>query len=232
MNKAVKTIYIMALTLPSLLFSTPAICTNLTTAEQSIEHLTSFFATQTTQLRPSVLKLALKAFFNARQQGIESKPVLTVIDYSLPSTAKRMWVLDLDNKKVLFNNLVAHGKGSGTNYAKYFSDRGGSLQSSLGLFLTEDTYSGHDGYSLKIKGLEDGFNDKAEARKIVMHGAWYVNENYAAARGRLGLSWGCPAVDKKLAAPIINTIKNGSLMFAYYPDANWLQKSKFINYTV
>jgi hypothetical protein len=191
----------------------------------------SHIAAQTKNLNPSVLKLAMTAFYNAYHKGIHPvKQILTVIDYSLPSTQKRLWVVDLAQEKVLFTSLCAHGKYSGDNYTTSFSNRPGSLQTSLGLFLTENTYFGHDGYSLKIKGLEQGFNNLAEPRTIVMHGAPYVSAQFASALGRIGRSWGCPAVEPQLAKPIIDTIKDGTLVFAYYPEHDYLQKSTFINY--
>ncbi len=181
-------------------------------------------------LREGVARLAIDAFNNSRKLGVKlKKPVVTLIDYSLPSTKKRLWVVDLERNEVLYSSLVAHGKNSGENYTTQFSNRSGSLQTSMGVFLTGQTYFGRDGYSLKIKGLEQGINDKAESRCIVVHGAPYVSEKFAAAAGRLGRSWGCPAVEKQLAEPIINTIKGGTLILSFYPDKNWLTSSHFIN---
>jgi hypothetical protein len=194
-----------------------------------IEKDMKIFLRKSKQLRPEVLKLALKAYTNAQAQGIQpTRPIITIIDYSLASTAKRMWVLDLARKKVLFNSLVAHGRASGENYSTSFSDRVGSLQSSIGLFVTGNTYEGQHGYSLKIRGLDYGFNTKAEERAIVIHGAPYVNEQLAKIAGRIGRSWGCPAVEPQLAASIIDTIKGGTIVFSYYPDNKWLHNSKFI----
>lgn len=187
-------------------------------------------AAKTTNLKPALAKLAIEAFYNAKKQGIRTnKSIVTVIDYSLPSTKNRLWVLDIEQDKVLYTSMVAHGRNSGENYTTSFSNRINSLQTSLGLFLTDTTYFGRDGYSLRIKGLEVGFNDNAETRAIVMHGAPYVSKIFANASGRIGRSWGCPAVEAPLAKPIINTIKNRTLVLAYYPDSNWLRKSKFIN---
>ena len=187
-------------------------------------------AAKTNDLKPSLLKLAIEAFHNAKRSGINTnKQILTVIDYSLPSTKKRLWVLDLNQEKILYSSMVAHGRNSGENHTTNFSNRIGSLQTSLGLFLTEGTYFGRDGYSLYLKGLEKGFNDNAKTRTIVLHGAPYVSKQFVAAAGRVGRSWGCPAVEKPLAEPIINTIKNGTMIFAFYPDKNWLAKSEFIN---
>lgn len=179
---------------------------------------------------PEVYKLALKAYQTAVHDGVHSnKAILTIIDYSLPSTQNRLWVVDLKQNKVLFNSLVAHGQGSGGNVATRFSNEFGTLASSVGLFLTEDTYIGKRGYSLKIKGLEKGFNENAEQRHIVMHPAWYVSTAFAKVRGSLGRSWGCPALDEKVSKPIIDTIKDGTLLFSYYPNHDWLQKSKFLH---
>ncbi len=187
-------------------------------------------AAKTTNLKPTLAKLAIEAFHNAQKQGVRlSKSVITVIDYSLPSTANRLWVLDLEQNKVLYTSMVAHGRNSGEKYTTSFSNRINSLQTSLGLFLTDTTYFGRDGYSLRIKGLEKGFNDNAETRAIVMHGAPYVSKLFVNAAGRIGRSYGCPAVETPLAKPIINTIKDRTLILAYYPDKNWLQNSKFIN---
>ncbi|MDR1057746.1 MAG: murein L,D-transpeptidase catalytic domain family protein [Coxiellaceae bacterium] len=185
---------------------------------------------KTTNLRVKVLELAMIAFYNSRKLGVPTKrPIITVIDYSLPSTEKRLWVVDINQEKVLHASMVAHGKYSGENYTTKFSNKIGSLQTSIGVFLTENTYFGRDGYSLRIEGLERGFNDNAKVRTIVMHGAPYVSKQFIAAAGRAGRSWGCPAVEKSLAKPIINTIKNGTLIFAFYPDNNWLHNSIFIN---
>lgn len=186
-------------------------------------------AAKTTNLKPSLARLAIETFYNAKKQGINvKKSIITVIDYSLPSTKTRLWVLDLDKNKVLYSSMVAHGKYSGENYTTHFSNKINSLQTSLGLFLTDTTYFGKDGYSLRIKGLEKGINDNAETRYIVLHGAPYVSKEFANAAGRIGRSWGCPAVEAPLAKPIINTIKNGSLILAYYPEKTWIKKSRFI----
>lgn len=167
-------------------------------------------------LSPKVLARALDAVDAARANGFSGRDdLLTVIDYSLPSTKPRLWVLDLANGKVLFRELVAHGQGSGGNYATRFSNLPDSHQSSLGLFLTAGTYTGGNGYSLKLRGLESGVNDLAESRYIVMHGAWYVSPEHARTHGRIGRSWGCPALPKESAGPVIDTIKDGSFLFVY-----------------
>ena len=150
------------------------------------------------------------------------------IDYSLASTAPRLWVFDLENNKLLFREVVAHGQGTGENMARVFSNRDGSHQSSLGLFRTADTYQGRNGYSLRMVGLEPGVNDAAMARAIVMHGAPYVNVGNAQKQGRLGRSWGCPALRPEVAKQVIDSLKNGQMIFAYYPDSNWLTHSPFL----
>jgi hypothetical protein len=170
-------------------------------------------------LSPRALEAALVAIEQARSRGIAGRTgLLTLIDYSLPSTAPRLWVLDLAHGRVLFHELVAHGAGSGDNYATRFSNQDESRQSSLGLFLTGDTYEGGNGYSLKLHGLEPGINDQAEARRIVMHGAWYVSAEHARLYGRLGRSWGCPALPQASAPGVIDAIKSGSFLFAYAGD--------------
>lgn len=187
-------------------------------------------AAKTSDLKPEVVKLAITAFRQAIKLGVDvKKPIITVIDYTLASTQKRLWVVDLSKKEILHTSLVAHGKYSGENYTTKVSNRMGSLQTSVGLFLTEDTYFGRDGFSLHLQGLENGFNDKAKARTIVLHGAPYVSKEFASSLGRIGRSWGCPAVEKPLAKPIINTIKDGTLILAFYKDPQWLRNSKFIN---
>ena len=179
---------------------------------------------------PRVLSLALEARdCAAGNLGGAPAPRLAVIDYSRPSTEPRLWVFDLANKTLLFHEYVAHGRGTGENLAHAFSNRDGSHQSSLGLFRTADTYVGHNGYSLRMEGLEPGINDAAMARAIVMHGAAYVNPAMARQQGRLGRSWGCPALRPEVAAAVIDSLKNGQMIFAYYPDSNWLAHSPFLD---
>ncbi|HLS94438.1 MAG TPA: murein L,D-transpeptidase catalytic domain family protein [Sphingobacterium sp.] len=152
--------------------------------------------------------------------------VLTVIDFTLPSTDKRMVVLDMEKEKVLFHTIVSHGRNSGEKYAKSFSNRHGSYQSSLGFFLTENTYQGGNGYSLVLDGLEKGINDQAKARAVVIHGADYCSESVIKATGRLGRSYGCPALPRALTKPIINTIKDGTLLYIYADNEQYMASSK------
>jgi len=181
-------------------------------------------------LNNTVLRLALNAAACARTIGaVANDRLLTVIDYSKASTEPRLWVLDLEREQVLFEELVAHGRGSGENFATRFSNADGSHQTSLGLFRTADTYVGNNGYSLRLDGLEAGVNDRARERAIVMHGAPYVSEFNLRTVGRLGRSHGCPALRPAIARTVIDTIKQGSLVFAYYPDKQWLRGSRFLN---
>jgi L,D-transpeptidase catalytic domain len=194
-----------------------------------IDIQTNHLAYKAPALKKNVLRLALKAYTKARLKGQVKKPILTVIDYSLPSNKQRMWVFDLKHEKLLFNTHVAHGKNSGqSNIPHHFSNRPSSKQSSLGTYITRDTYIGHTGYSLNLQGLERGVNSNALSRRVVMHGAWYVEPSFIKRAGRAGLSWGCPAIAVTLAKPLINTIKNGSVLFAYYPDRYFLSHSGYI----
>lgn len=177
-----------------------------------------------------VLNLALSAVQCGVAHGdIVAPPTLTVIDYSLPSTDPRLWVFDMRSGALMFKELVAHGKGTGDNMAEHFSDDMNSHQSSLGLFVARDTYVGHNGYSLRLDGLEPGFNSRAMDRAIVMHGAAYVNADFAAKQGRLGRSWGCPALSQAVAHKVIDTVRGGGVVFSYYPDQKWLKTSHFLN---
>ncbi|HJQ38530.1 MAG TPA: murein L,D-transpeptidase catalytic domain family protein [Thermoanaerobaculia bacterium] len=193
------------------------------------ETLVKSLIRQAPGLRGDVLRLALEATQRAKSQGlVKRNDLLTVIDYSLPSTQPRLFVFNLATRKLLFRELVAHGKNSGDNQASFFSNSPGSLATSLGLFITADPYIGSNGYSLRLKGLEEGINDMAWDRAIVMHGAEYVSRTAIKALGRLGRSWGCPAVRKEIARKIIDTLRGGSPIFAYYPEHRWLDHSSFI----
>jgi hypothetical protein len=180
-------------------------------------------------LRAEVLQMALDATGVAAKQGlIARRNLLTVIDYSLPSSQQRLFVFDLAAQKILFHELVAHGKSSGGDIANFFSNEPGSEATSLGLFVTQETYIGHNGYSLRLRGLEEGVNDMAGDRAIVMHGAYYVSREAVRVLGRLGRSWGCPAVRSEIAEKLINTIRGGTAIFAYYPQKSWLSNSVYL----
>jgi hypothetical protein len=179
---------------------------------------------------PQLLALALEAASTAIARGDANNPgTLSVIDFSKPSTEKRLWVYDLRSRELLFHEHVAHGRGTGANMAEQFSNVPDSYQSSLGLFRTAEAYVGKHGYSLRLDGLERGVNDRARERAIVIHGADYVNASTAKAQGRLGRSLGCPAVRPEIATPLIKAVKDGGLLFAYYPDQRWLDRSEYLN---
>jgi len=179
--------------------------------------------------RREILDLALRAYQCGQAKGEISQPILTVIDYSMPSTSKRLWVIDLTRRKILFNELVAHGVNSGDTYPSAFSNVVGSRQTSLGLFRTDEPYYGRHGLSLRLSGLETGVNDKARERAIVMHGAPYVSDATVSTYGRLGRSWGCPALPEHVNRQVIDRIQYGSAVFAYYPDRQWLRTSRYLN---
>jgi hypothetical protein len=199
-------------------------------AAQPAPSLLESLVKQAPGLKLDVLKMAVEAENKAAAEGLVTRRnLLTVIDYSLPSTQPRLFVFDLAAKKLLFRELCAHGKNSGDNVANYFSNEPGSEATSLGLFVTADTYTGHNGYSLRLKGLEEGVNDMAWDRMIVMHGAYYVSQEAIRVLGRLGKSWGCPAIPVGAAKKIIDTIRGGSAVFAYYPEKRWLVSSAFLH---
>jgi len=182
-------------------------------------------------LHAEALSLALDSVGCAAQRGLVARrDLITVIDYSISSSQPRLFVFDLAARKLLFRELVAHGKNSGGDTTNYFSNEPGSEASSLGLFATQDTYFGHNGYSLRLRGLEEGINDMASERAIVLHGAYYVSSEAIRVLGRLGRSWGCPAVRSEIAHKLIDTIRGGSAIFAYYPEKSWLENSLFLTH--
>jgi len=175
-------------------------------------------------------KFSVTAYYIALGKNLIKKPhFLTIIDYTQPSEKERFFVIDLRKRKILFKELVAHGKKSGKRYAQYFSNKPGSLKSSIGLYVTLSTYIGNYGYSLRLKGLEKGFNDNAQRRNIVIHGAWYVNRKMAKYLHWLGRSWGCPALSLNSVKKVIDTIKDGSALYIYYPLKNYIQTSHYLN---
>lgn len=178
----------------------------------------------TTGLSRDAFELGLKGM--AKIPGV--RPILSIVDFSQPSTQKRLYVIDLLARKLLFHTYVSHGRNSGDLQANQFSNVNSSLQSSLGFYQTLSTYYGKHGLSLRIRGLEKDFNDNALARSIVFHGADYVCEDFIRKTGRLGRSEGCPAVSNDMSTPIIQAIKGGSCLFLYYPDMAYLTKSSFL----
>jgi hypothetical protein len=169
-------------------------------------------------LHPEALHAALASWETLSARGEVQRPLLSVIDYGLPSTEKRMWVFDLNTGRVVYHELVAHGRNSGEDNAVAFSNDDGSYMSSLGAFLTSRSYDGRNGYSLRLVGTEPNLNDRAEARAIVLHGAPYVDDEVARKLGRLGRSLGCPAVRPAVARPLIDEIKDGTLLYAWHPS--------------
>jgi hypothetical protein len=185
-------------------------------------------------LRPEVLALALEAYEQAKNGGFVRREVLTIIDYELSSFQLRLWVIDMESGQVLHQEWVAHGmgrpRGSGGTMeeALSFSNEKGTLKSSLGLFITAETYYGRHGYSLKLDGLEQGINDNARERLIVLHGAEYVTRDRSEDQ-MVGRSWGCPAVRPRIAKKLIDAIKEGSVLWIYYPHDEWLEESEFLD---
>jgi hypothetical protein len=181
-------------------------------------------------IKPAAVSEAVAAMKCAQINGVgETASRLAIIDYTLPSREQRLWVVDLKRRKLLFEEHVAHGKGSGDDIPSAFSNRNGSHQTSLGLFLTDATYEGGNGYSLKLQGLSRGFNESAMERLIVMHGAPYVDPTAAQKLGRLGRSFGCPAVRTEVAQPMIDTLKQGQFIYAFGPGTAKLSACKTEN---
>jgi hypothetical protein len=177
-----------------------------------------------------ILSLGIKGYLKLKEDGNmpEGKP-LTVIDFSLPSTEKRMWIIDLQDGVILHHGYVSHGRNSGDLMAQKFSNKNSSYMSSLGFYLTAETYQGKHGYSLRLDGLEPGFNDNARERAIVIHGADYAREDFIKQTGRLGRSLGCPALPHEITVEIIDMIKDRSVLFIYGKDDNYLNQSQFLN---
>jgi hypothetical protein len=179
---------------------------------------------------PQALTLALKGYWNLYREGqLRRKDVITLIDFDKPSDVKRLYIINVRDGRILRSALVAHGRGSGEIMATSFSNQPGSNKSSLGFYLTESTYTGKNGYSLVLKGLDQGINDKAESRSIVMHGANYVSENFISRTGRLGRSLGCPAVSMDLCEEVIDLIKDGTCLFIYHKEQNYVSRSVVLN---
>jgi L,D-transpeptidase catalytic domain len=162
------------------------------------------------------------------QGRILNDSIISIIDFSQPSSRKRLYILDIKNYRVLFNTFVAHGKNSGREWANSFSNQQSSFKSSPGFYITGEAYQGNNGYSLKLEGIEKGINDNAYQRAIVLHGADYVNEAYIAAQGFIGRSEGCPAVPSNIATPIINSIKDHTCLFIYHPGQSYLKHSSVL----
>jgi hypothetical protein len=180
-------------------------------------------------LNEKAWQLAIKGWEKIKAKGQIAKDIISICDFTQSSNRKRLYIIDLAHGRLLFNTFVAHGKYSGEEYANSFSNQPSSLKSSLGFYTTREGYAGAHGLALKLIGLEKGFNDLAEERAIVMHGAEYATEQFINQYGRLGKSFGCPAVPMALHEQIIKTIKDGSCLFIYYPDKKYLASSGLIS---
>lgn len=178
-----------------------------------------------------VFEKAFVGFENLKKSEVLSQEsrFLSICDFSLSSNKRRLWVIDTKDNRVVFNTLVAHGKGTGDEFASQFSNVENSHQSSLGFYITESTYIGENGYSLKLEGVDKGYNDAAMRRAIVVHGADYVSEEFIKKQKRLGRSWGCPALPRAEATQIIDVIKDKTCLFIYYPDLQYLASSEWLN---
>lgn len=178
------------------------------------------------EINPKALDLAVKGYYNLKRQGlIRREGIVTLIDFDKPSVSERLYIIDVENRTVLHSSLVAHGKGSGEDVATSFSNRPGSNKSSVGFYLTENTYNGKNGYSLVLKGLDRGINDKAQRRSIVIHGADYVSREYINTHGRLGRSKGCPALSMENCQQVIDLIKEGTCLFIYHNGRDYFSRS-------
>lgn len=191
--------------------------------------LMGVLAAEAPDLDPRVLTAAVSAMECAVAGGVDPAERLAIIDFSLPSTEQRLWIFDLATQRLLLQDLVAHGQGSGGNVANRFSNVEGSHQSSIGLFRTQESYFGQHGYSLRMDGLEPGFNDLARQRAIVIHSADYVDPSWITRHGRIGRSHGCPAVRPEVGEMVVDSLKGGQFMFSWYPDDHWLRTSELIN---
>lgn len=204
-------------------------CAPLFAANAQQDALSAELARNAPGLNPEALRHALAAMQCAVNHGAEPAQRLAVIDYSLPSTERRLWIFDLQRKRLLLRDFVAHGRQSGENFADRFSNRLGSNQSSLGLFRTAESYRGKHGYSLRMDGLEPGLNDLARERAIVIHGADYVSPRLVRSYGRIGRSLGCPAVRPEVARLVVDQLKGGQFLFAWHSNQRWLQGSAYLD---
>jgi hypothetical protein len=207
-----------------------AVETSAPTAEEKMELLYESFLDLNASMPSKVaFTYGLTGYEKLQDQNKIGKEILTIVDFSLPSTEKRMWIMDMTTKKVLFNTYVSHGKNTGGDMATKFSNTPNSFQSSLGFYVTAETYYGKNGLSLFIDGMEKEFNSNARSRYVVIHGADYATEGFINRLGRLGRSYGCPAVPRKISKEVINTIKGQSGLFIYHPDQDYISKSSYLN---
>lgn len=200
------------------------------TAEEKINLLYEEFAAVNENMPSQVsFTYALTGYKKLESQDKIQNKLLTIVDFSLPSTEKRMWILDMESNDILYHTYVSHGQNTGGNMATKFSNTPNSLQSSLGFYVTAETYYGKNGLSLFIDGMEKEFNSKARERYVVIHGADYAREESIERLGRLGRSYGCPAVPTEVSIEIINKIKEGSAFFIYHTNEDYIANSTYLN---
>lgn len=199
-------------------------------AKDEISSLYRLLDLQTLGLSEQAFAYAMKGYKTLQKKKLIGETgYLAICDFSQSSKNKRFYLLDLVNNEVMVNTYVAHGRNSGGEYANRFSNRPKSLQSSLGFYITSNTYFGEHGLSLRVRGIEPGFNDKAMRRNIVLHGADYIQEDWLRTSKVMGRSYGCPAVPKEECNRIIDILKNGNCLFIYHPSKNYLKGSKILN---
>jgi hypothetical protein len=182
------------------------------------------------KLNYNVFRLAMIGYINMRNDNLLSdKNIIGIIDYTISANEKRFFVIDLGAKEMLYRTLVAHGKNTGDKFAQYFSNEPRTQKSSIGFFITKETYFGKHGYSLKLDGMDSLYNDNARIRQIIIHGAHYVSDDWAKKYGRIGRSWGCPALPESSAKEVIDIIKDGCCLFAYFNNKEYLSSSRYLN---
>lgn len=228
-------------TIPAVLFLVFSLCSNETNFTDPANHKkndVAIVAKTTFELKVEVIynslnagqftlpniesfKEALKGYYLLKERGLIQKDILTIVDFSLSSNTKRLWVIDLATNTILYNSLVAHGRNTGEEFAKSFSNSNSSYKSSLGFYATGEIYNGKHGMSLKLDGLEKGINDNARERGVVMHSANYVSNSFIKCNKRLGRSQGCPAIPEEILKGVVNTIKNKSCLFIYHPSRSF-----------
>lgn len=203
------------------------------TADEEINLLYKTFSDNNVSM-PSLIsfKSALTGYAKLVDEGKIKNELLTIVDFSLSSDKKRMWILDMTTNEVLYHTYVAHGRNTGGKMATKFSNKSNSFQSSLGFYVTAETYYGKNGLSLFIDGMEEGINSNARNRYVVMHGAAYANPDFIEKTGRLGRSLGCPAIPQALTKEVIELIKGESALFIYHPNKEYAKNSKYVNQAV
>lgn len=207
--------------------------TNVEFAKDNVNVIYNKLDSKTEKPNYEVFKKAVQGYIKLNKKDLLGKRnLLTIIDFSISSNKKRLWVLDLDNEKIIYHTLVAHGKNSGEEFAQQFSNVAESYKSSLGFYVTGKTYYGKHGLSLYLDGVETGFNDNARDRTIVIHGADYVSNDFIKKYGRLGRSFGCPALSMEESQEVINLVANKTCLFIYSPNKEYLSQSKLVNESI